>query len=97
MITISLQEYNELKEKVAYVEKMGVQFGIMKTSDCPGGYLAHTWHKDSDHERMFQEWSDSIGWEDTVKKLKDEIKELEDENTELKFQLEMQRDYGNET
>lgn len=52
--------------KVAYVEKMGLRFGMMKSSDKPEPYLAHVWDESSDHERMFREWSDSIGWEDKV-------------------------------
>lgn len=56
----------ELREKVAYVEGMGIRFGMMQSSDKPTPYLAHVWDENSDHERMFREWSDSIGWEDTV-------------------------------
>lgn len=58
----------ELQEKVAYVESMGLHFGIMKTSDRPEGFLAHTWDKNSDHTRMFKEWSKSIGWERKVER-----------------------------
>ena len=59
----------EKDEKLAYVQKMGLRFGMMKSSDKPEPYLVHTWDKDSDHERMFREWSASIGWESRVEKL----------------------------
>lgn len=52
--------------KVAYVERMGLRFGMMKTTDKPEPYLAHVWDENSDHERMFAEWTASIDWEDKV-------------------------------
>lgn len=54
-------EAKEAKKRLAYVYAMGLRFGMMKTSDKPEPYLAHTWTEDSAHERMFREWSESIG------------------------------------
>lgn len=50
-------------QKLDYVHKLGLRFCMMQTSDEPEPHLAHTWELSSDHERMFREWSDSIGWE----------------------------------
>lgn len=70
-------ERDQQQAKLDHVHKMGLRFGMMKSSDRPEPYLMHTWTKDSDHERMFEEWSHSIGWEQTVDKLKARIAELE--------------------
>ncbi len=66
-------ENEEQKAKLDYVHGMGLRFGMMKTSDKPEPYLAHVWDKDSDNERMFREWSHSIGWEDTVAALRQQL------------------------
>lgn len=58
------------QHKLDYVHKMGIRFGMMSSSDKPEPYLAHTWDENSDHERMFREWSDSIGWEEQLAKSK---------------------------
>lgn len=69
------KERDEQKAKLDYVQSMGLRFGMMKTSDKPEPYLAHTWSEDSDYERMFREWTDSIGWEDGAAKLKSALTE----------------------
>ncbi len=51
----------EAQAKLDYVHNMGLRFGMMTSSDEPAPYLAHTWTEDSAHERMFREWSASIG------------------------------------
>lgn len=66
-------ELAEANKKLAYVKGMGLQFSMMKTSDKPEAYLCHTWDKNSDHEKMFEQWSNSIGWENEVAKLKEEL------------------------
>lgn len=63
----------EAQAKLDYVASMGLQFGMMKSSDKPEPYLAHVWHEDSDHERMFREWSHSIGWERRVEQAETEL------------------------
>lgn len=68
-----LAALRDAHEKLAYVAGMGLRFGIMKTSDRPDGFLAHIWDEASDHERMFREWADSIGWEIQVEKLKKQL------------------------
>ena len=68
-LTAQAEALQVANEKLDYVHKMGLRFGMMKTSDKPEPYLAHTWAEDSDYERMFREWSDSIGWQDAVAKL----------------------------
>ena len=73
IITEMTSQLAAAMEKVSYVENMGLRFGIMKTSDCPEGRLAHTWDEDSDHERMFREWSESIGLDVQVEKLTAEL------------------------
>lgn len=56
-----IAEVERLQSIADYCSGMGLTFGIMKTSDRPEGFLAHTWAENSDHERMFREWSESIG------------------------------------
>ncbi len=51
----------EAQAKLDYVHNMGLRFGMMNSSDKPEPYLSHFWTDDSDHERMFREWSASIG------------------------------------
>lgn len=69
-------QVDEQKAKLDYAHGMGLRFVMMKTSDKPEPYLAHVWDEKSDHERMFREWSHSIGWENEVAKLKSERDEL---------------------
>jgi superfamily I DNA/RNA helicase len=69
----TLKILTDANAKLDYVSKMGLRFGMMSTSDKPEPYLAHTWAEDSDHERMFREWTDSIGWEKEVEKLRDQL------------------------
>ncbi len=57
------KERDDAQAKLSYVASIGLRFGMIKTSDKPEPYLAHTWDTDSDHERMFREWSNSIGLE----------------------------------
>jgi hypothetical protein len=81
-------ERDSMSEKLAYVHSMGLRFGMMESSDRPEPYLAHEWTVDSDHERMFREWSHSIGWEDRVAKL-----EKERDQWKAKF-IQANKDYG---
>jgi hypothetical protein len=75
----------DAQEKLDYVYKLGLRFGMMKSSDKPEPYLMHEWDENSSHARMFREWSHSIGWENTVAKLNAELTTLRqqlDERTE---------------
>lgn len=67
------QQLAEAEAKLAYVNSMGLRLGMMEASDKPEPYLAHTWTDDSDHERMFREWSRSIGWENRVEGLQKQL------------------------
>lgn len=69
-------ELTAANEKLAYVHSMGLRFGMMTSSDRPKPYLMHTWTDDSDHERMFREWSHSIGWEQRLTAANAEIARL---------------------
>ncbi len=68
-----LKELADAKAKLEYVHGMGIRFGMMKTTDRPEPYLAHTWMENSTFNRMFEEWTDSIGWETRVAKLEAEL------------------------
>lgn len=50
----------EYRKKLEIVHNMGLRFSMIKTSDKPEPYIVITWTEDSDHERMFQEWTKSI-------------------------------------
>ena len=75
-----LEDYDQLQSKLAeankrldYVRSIGMVLGYAKSSDKPEPYLAHDWTETSDQHRIFTEWSHSIGWEDTVKKLQEKL------------------------
>ncbi len=80
-------ENAEQKAKLDYVHSMGLRFGMMKSSDRPEPYLMHDWDEDSDHERMFREWTHSIGWETKVEKLRAENERLRRERDALFLRL----------
>lgn len=67
----------EYKEKLDYVDSIGIRFGMMKTTDKPHPYLAHYWDENSTFQRMFDEWTDSIGWEDKLDKANKRAEEAE--------------------
>lgn len=67
----------QAKAKLEYVDKMGLRFGKMRSSDRPDWYLMHTWDLGSDHERMFREWTHMIGVDQENTKLKARITMLE--------------------
>jgi len=83
------KEISELKEKVKYVESMGLQFGIMKTSNKPEGFLAHVWSETSDYQRMSRDWMDSMHFEIENKKLHDRITELEFDTAHQKSKIDL--------
>lgn len=72
------RELAEAREKLEYVASMGLRFGMMKSSDKPEPYLAHVWDENSDHERMFREWSKSIGLDARLKKITEQRDRLAD-------------------
>lgn len=81
---IKLQEQ---ERKLAYVRKVGLKLGMMKSADKPSPYLAHVWDETSDHARMFREWSRSIGWEDRVENLIKEVYAEKDRATRAENKL----------
>jgi len=60
-------ELKAANEKLDYVHAMGLRFGMMESTDKPEPYLAHVWTDDCSQTRIFNEWSESIGWEDQLK------------------------------
>lgn len=66
----------EAQTKLDYVHNMGLRFGMMTSSDKPEPYLAHTWTDDSDHERIFREWSEGIGWQARAEKAEAELERI---------------------
>jgi len=76
-------KYEEAQAKLDYVHNMGLRFGIMTSSDKPEPYLSHYWMEDSDHERMFREWSESIGWQQWQARAEKAEAELADAKEEV--------------
>ena len=89
------RELAEAKEKLDYVHAMGIRFALMKSSDKPEPYLMHVWSEDSDHDKMFREWSHSIGWEDNEAKLKAENAQLRKELALSQATLEQRTNEAN--
>ena len=83
-------ELGEANKKLAYVERIGMQIGYMKSSDKPEPYLAHTWTDDSDHEKIYREWSSSIGLRQQLTTAQAEIVEL---RKEIDFQKRLYENY----
>jgi len=83
-----LAKAGELQAKVAYVESMGLRFGMLKTSDRPAPYLAHEWAEDSDFERMFKEWSRCIGMPEELNTLRAELAASQEREQKLRVALE---------
>lgn len=48
----------ELEAKVEYVKSMGLEFGIMKTTNKPEGFLQHKYRENSELHRMNKEWQE---------------------------------------
>lgn len=72
------QAIDSLENKLAYAKNLGLQIAIGTSTDCPEGRLQHDFIKGSTLDRMFEEWSDSIGrvdhgqqWQDIATAPKD--------------------------
>ena len=60
-LTAVKQQLAEANEKLAYAKNYGLSIGRMVTTDKPEGFWAHEHVKGSTLDRIFDEWSDSIG------------------------------------
>lgn len=63
-------EVERLTELVEYAKMHGLVVGKLVTTDRPEGYLAHDYRKGSTLDRIFKEWSDSIGLKSELESLK---------------------------
>jgi hypothetical protein len=82
------RELADAKEKLAYVDKMGLRFGMMETTDKPEPCLAHVWSEESDFMRIFNEWSDSIGHEARLERVEEKLTEVTKQRDALAEALE---------
>lgn len=72
-------EVERLKAWQDYAKGHGLHIALNKTSDCPEGRLAHTYCEGSTLARMFDEWSDAIGWKETVSRLESDLAAVREE------------------
>jgi hypothetical protein len=61
------------EKKLAYVDRMGLKLGMLKTADKPEPVVAHYWEEGCDQDRIFKEWSASIGHEFVLAKLQEKL------------------------
>jgi hypothetical protein len=77
---------------IAYAKRLGLHIAIGTSTDCPEGRLQHTFIEGTELSRLFDEWSDSIGWERKVATAAADKRRLEEENAIYKEALEWCRD-----
>lgn len=68
------KEIEEMQAKLDYVHSMGLRFGMMTSSDKPDPYLMHTWIENCHNTRMFNEWSESIGWKEELAAVQEKLR-----------------------
>lgn len=77
----------QLAQRVAYAQRVGLNVALGTSADCPEGRLQHEYIEGSELDRIFDEWSHSIGWEAGEEKLKARILALESVVKDLKSDL----------
>lgn len=66
-------EAARLRGIVDYAYRLGLHVAIGTSTDCPEGRLQHDYRDGTELGRLFDEWSDSIGWEKRQKRLTEDL------------------------